>query len=395
MLRITLLVACFIIASFAPLHSLGQNGGNSELQLFGYFQNTFRHESSFRTNRLTGVETASRANTFLVQQLNLFGRRELGQNRRWLVQLNLELLNSYSSFLRTGSLNLEEAWVLYRGSRQFNLKLGLQIPRFNALNEIKNRTPLLPYIVRPLVYESSFKEFIAVEEYVPQRGFVQAYGQFAGSRLKFDYAFYLGNTSSLLTFDNLLVANTAQTGVDTTDAMLFGFRFGARLSEWQLGFSATFDEVNDLIGLEPLVGGQANAFEGVPRTRVGFDIRYEGRWWWFDAEGIRVQYNVPVEEFEFDRTFGYATLGVLLRDVVQAYASYWVTQDELLPNGWRQRIRVYVPTLGMAYTFPYNITIKAQYAYAIIDAKNDIPGIPLFDDRSTVNNYSLAISVVF
>jgi hypothetical protein len=87
-----------------------------------------------------------------------------------------EVLNTFSSSRQWGAFNVEEAWVKYNPNMRFNLKLGLQIPIFNNLNEIKNRTPLLPYIIRPLVYETSFGEIFPIEEFVPARAFVQAYG---------------------------------------------------------------------------------------------------------------------------------------------------------------------------------------------------------------------------
>lgn len=136
--------------------------GETPVKLFGYFQNSLQHWTTF--------EDREKQNSFSLQQLNLFVQKDL--NRNWTAFVNLEFLNNFSSNRQWGAANLDEAWVRYRSSNKFNLKLGLQIPEFNNLNVIKNRTPLLPYIIRPLVYETSFSAFIKIEEFVPPRAFV-------------------------------------------------------------------------------------------------------------------------------------------------------------------------------------------------------------------------------
>ena len=145
-----------------------------------------------------------------MQQQNLFIQRDI--DRGWRAFLSYEFVNSFSSARRWGSASLEEAWLRYRAGPSLSLKLGQSIPVFNDFNETKNRTALLPYILRPLVYETSFAEFVAVEEYLPQRAFAQAYGHFTRGRLKLDYAVYVGNGPNLNDDPDV-----GQTGVDTTE----------------------------------------------------------------------------------------------------------------------------------------------------------------------------------
>ena len=115
---------------------------------------------SFQHDKETSSISANKESiTFNLQQLNMFFQRDITQ--QWTSFVNVEILNNYSSSRQWGALNLEEAWVKYRRNNFFSLKLGLQIPIFNNLNEIKNRTPLLPYIIRPLVYETSMSEAIS------------------------------------------------------------------------------------------------------------------------------------------------------------------------------------------------------------------------------------------
>ena len=151
------------------------------LQIFGYAQNSFYHidndphgasDDDVEVESLAQSEDNPdrRENSFQLQQLNLFLKKQLSPS--WTSFISLEMVNSYSSFRDWGAFNLEEAWLRYRLSKELNLKLGLQIPTFNNFNEIKNRTPLMPYVVRPLIYETSFQEIIPLEMFAPERAFV-------------------------------------------------------------------------------------------------------------------------------------------------------------------------------------------------------------------------------
>ncbi|MDP6037792.1 MAG: hypothetical protein QGG64_04520, partial [Candidatus Latescibacteria bacterium] len=175
--------------------------GESDLRIFGYFQTLFHYQNQDLPKR--------KLSSFSLQQLNLFMQKDLAQN--WRAFINIEGVNTFNSKRNWGSLRFEEAWARYRSGVKFNLKVGLQIPTFNHFNEIKNRTPLLPYAIRPLVYETSFEEIISVEEYVPTRAFVQAYGFLPHNNFKLDYALYIGNSPNI----NDLKDN-GQTGIDTT-----------------------------------------------------------------------------------------------------------------------------------------------------------------------------------
>ena len=198
----------------------------SDLRIFGYFQSSFQHWTAIKPGGFNPGRPAF--NSFSVQQLNMFFQKDLA--RHWRAFINIEVLNNFSSSRQWGSLNLEEAWVRYRYNEHFKLKFGLLIPIFNHLNEIKNRTPLLPYVIRPLVYESSFSEFISVEEYIPARAFIQAYGFLPSTEAKLDYAIYLGNSPNINDREFF-----GPTGVDTTDTFLVGGRVGFRYKELKLG----------------------------------------------------------------------------------------------------------------------------------------------------------------
>jgi len=178
------MVAALLSCGLAQLYA--QPAGLN-LKVFGYFQASVWYEQ--------GLDSLDKEKSFGLQQLNLFLQKDLTPN--WRMFVNFEFVNSYSSFRNWGAHNLEEAWVSYRRSEQFNLKLGLQVPTFNNLNEIKNRTPVLPYIIRPLAYESSLNEILSLEEFAPAQAFAQAHGFIPARELKLDYAVFVGNSPNI------------------------------------------------------------------------------------------------------------------------------------------------------------------------------------------------------
>ncbi len=358
---------------------------SSPLKVFGFFQTSF-----YESMHLSGSEDY---NTFNTQQLNLFFQKELA--KKWTSFVNFEILNNFSSNKQWGSLNLEEAWIKYYAGPQFTLRLGLQIPIFNNLNEIKNRTPLLPYIIRPLVYESSFGEFLALEDMTPERAFVQTNGFIPISTSKIDYAFYLGNSPNIN--DNSFLD---QTGIDTTNTLLFGGRLGFRMSDLKMGISATYDKTNAFKYLEPIVNVAEGFLEKVQRTRFGGDLSYDFYSLRLESEFIMVNYDDDVKELKFDKWFHYYTLGYFIDEEVFLYYSYWFTKEYYnynnppgitldIRNG---NIKVVVPTIGLSYHMTERITFKGQAAQArILDSEE----FRLLKEHKTENIFSLAVSVFF
>ncbi|UCH85002.1 MAG: hypothetical protein JSW50_04740, partial [Candidatus Latescibacterota bacterium] len=328
------------------------------IKIFGYFQNTAQHQ------RLSFFDIEASSQTFLVQQLNIFFQKEL--SGQWTSLVDIELINSFSSQRQWGALNLEEAWVRYRMNKHFSLKLGLQIPIFNNLNEIKNRTPLLPYILRPLVYENSLSEIVPVEEFYPPRAYVQTYGFIPIGGLKFDYALYAGNSPNINSD-----IEKGQTGIDTTNSYLGGGRVGIRYREIKTGLSATYDEISLTPGMESFLNVPYSRLEKLPRVRLGGDLSYTFRNLYFEGEIILVYYDEEVPALDMEASFYYGTLGYHFWDRLFVYLSYWYvnTQYPLVYEGDGDSPMVvnhdrkfFVPGGGASYRLNDRITFKIQYA---------------------------------
>jgi hypothetical protein len=371
-------------------------GGESPLKIFGYFQTSFQH--------WTTSEDRPEGNSFSLQQLNLFFQKDLARN--WSAFVNFEFLNNFSSSRQWGAANLEEAWVKYRLNEKFNLKLGLQIPIFNNLNAVKNRTPVLPYIIRPLVYETSFSEFIAIEEFVPARAFGQVYGFFPSGEAKFEYAFYIGNSANINNH-----RERGQTGIDTTATLLAGGRLGIRYRELKLGLSATYEKRNEFIGFAEILGRQPSELQELPAIRLGGDLSYNLANFSLESEFITVNVDEGIPELKLDLDFYYATLGYYFTDKLFAYGSYWVTKAYFAvlatENGKIEDEEILVPNAGISYNLNDRIRLKGQYARVTSDdvyarvTSDDVlhliseDRIEIKKDKEKFGVYAIAVSVFF
>jgi hypothetical protein len=328
--------------------------------MFGYFQTAYVSYGQVE-------EGFNDAKSFSLQQLNLFLQRDIDRDLTAFV--NLEFLNNYSSGRQWGSFSVEEAWIRYRAAPGFNLRVGLQTPTFNYLNDIKNRTPLMPYVIRPLVYESSFNEILRLEEYLPARAYIQAFGYVPRGSAKLDYAVYLGNSPNIN--DD---KSQGQTGVDTTTNFLVGGRIGLRCKELNLGLSASYDKFNFPAEVVSLLD-KDELPDGLPRTRIGGDFRYAFSRFAVESEFIRVDYQSDLGGFNVDLRFYYATLFCDLTDRIKIYGSYWLAKERSFRQDQIEGVfgsidtvtvdldyRLATPTFGAAYTLSDKIAIKVQVA---------------------------------
>jgi len=377
------LILCFLLLAIA---SAGAQSQEKPLRIFGYFQNSFQQWTAF--------EFRPKQNSFSLQQLNLFFQKDLGTN--WTAFVNFEFLNNFSSSRQWGSFNLEEAWVKYRTDMRFNLKLGLLVPIFNNLHEIKNRTPLLPYIIRPLAYETSFSEFIPIEVLTPVRAFAQVYGFFPAGEAKFDYAVYVGNSPNINNDPSI-----GQTGIDTTVTFLFGGRLGVRYGDLKLGLSATYDKDNSgEVLANPLNIPRTELIE-IPKIRFGGDLSYNFANFSFESEFIKVSLDKDNPKLDQNLDFYYATLGYHFTEVLFIYGSYWFLDSHAglpsLPNGRQQEDEdIKVATIGASYNMLDRVRLKAQFSRVrLTDELQLLPEGIFTSTEDDFSIFALAVSVIF
>jgi len=347
---------------------------NNTLKVFGYFQNSF--------GQITNDDNEN-YNSFNMQQLNILLQKDLLEN--WTAFINFQAVNNFSAERQWGSYSIEEAWLRYSFDNHLNIKLGLQIPVFNRLNEIKNRTPLLPYVIIPLVYEDSFSEDVDIESYIPKRAFVQLYGFIPFFEdFKLDYAFYLGNSPNISTWGD--VGNSGQ---DTSDTFLSGGRIGVRYYGLKAGFSYTSDQVLNFAEKLSYVDPQSQQeLKNTPihRTRIGFDIYYEIGDLNLAGEYIDVLFDDEKTIFDLDKRFYYGTLGYEYNDELYGYFSYWFVKEKYEPYG---SVNFKVLTPGLAYNINEIITLKTQFARVLFGTTG------LLNTSSDFSYYTAAVSVYF
>ncbi len=361
-----------IICLFCTARLLAQSSGDGPLKVFGYFQNIVQQES---LNRKIGV-----LNTFALQQLNLFLQKDLAKN--WTSLINIEILNNYSSARQWGALNLQEAWVRYRHSAALSIKFGLHTPVFNHLNEIKNKTPLLPYIIRPIAYETSFEEFITVDEFAPDRANIQISGYVPWRGVKVDYAVFGGNGPNINSDPG-----KGQTGIDTTGTMMAGGRFGLRCKGLKAGLSFTYDRYSQLAAIEDIKIPGRDDYGEIPRVRFGIDAQYHFDRAGIESEYIHVNYHDKNDEINFDRDFFYTTVNYEYREWFSAYLTYWLIQQQALPV--KSKMTVY--SLGVSCPVGERITLKLQSGKVLSNTWLNKVNI----GRARGNYYDAAISVFF
>lgn len=352
---------------------------NTGLSVFGYFQTTFDHN-----NAITGRSTDP-SNRFYLQQLNLMLSNHFTPSLNAFV--NFEVTNNYSSSKNFGSFSLEEAWVKYRASQNLNIKAGMLVPAFNHLNEIKNRTPLLPYIFRPFVYESSVADIFPVGELVPQQAFLQVYGSIPVSDLKFEYAAYAGNGDPEYT--NSTDGNFQSRGVDTTSFKMVGTRLGIQGDHFRSGVSLTSDKDDGTpLGLGP-----------VHRYRVGADLSFEIAGLSAEFEFITVAHAMTPEQkatlsavasmvpevgTNLDKGFYYGLLNYDVTEEFFGYAGYNYCRDR---SATALNYGFVAYTAGGGFRPHSNVVVKTQYIlFKLLDN-------PLFSFRE--DHYMVAVSVFF
>ncbi len=387
-----------ILFSLVTINSIATaQSGEKPLRIFGYFQNEFSHFAGDAVYEDT-------RNTFNLQQLNVFFQKNI--SHQWSAFVNFEMVNNFSSSQQWGSAKLEEAWVKFNFGSAATLRAGLQIPTFNNLNTIKNRTPLLPYVVRPIVYEASFEEIVNLKEFVPGRAFLQFYGFLPiGKYKKFDYAVYLGNSPNINNF-----STRGQTGVDTTNTFLAGGRVGLRVGDLKMGVSGTADKTKLFTRITNDLNVPIAPFEERDRLRLGADVSFQNDLLLFEAEYIDVSYDEfsseglgagvlnRLEEFELDLAFYYGTLGFNVKESLLLYGTYWRSRSigPLYANIQRGFIEekeiLNVPGFGFSYQLSDRVRLKAQYAHVkvSVDVGDNLQRI-----RKTSNFYSAAASIFF
>ncbi len=377
----------FSLLALALLLPCGDAAAQESLNIFGYFQTTYATENGrvhlpLPPNPMNpgappaAVERKGDAASFFLQQANVFFNKPF--NDRANAFLNLEVTNNFSSEDNWGSFSLEEAWVKYQFSDALRVRGGLLIPTFNNFNTIKNRTPLLPYLFRPVVYETLMSAFVDTGDYVPERAFVQVDGSAPVGPALVEYAAYLGNSDRSFTATN---TDLGVSGLDSTGYLMVGGRIGFAHPRLRAGVSATHDHEN----LTLAQGPRTVSLGAAPRVRLGADVAVMMAGFTLSGEYIRVTHDEDLPQINADKRFYYGSLLYDATERLFGYVTYSFMGDELTPQA-SEGLDLY--GVGAGFRPFAGVVLKAQYQTA--REKENPFGFEMSDSR-----FLLGASVLF
>lgn len=383
---------------------------DDDLYVFGFVQTIFHHKNIeaslfpndenqipfFLTDEIT-------SNSFSLHQLNLFFRKPIDDKTTFF--LNIEATGSYSTETKSGSFKISEGWISHILTKNLNFKVGLLLPSFNNLNEISNRLPLFPYLVRPAIYERLFDNQFVTEDYIPKIGYLQINGNVPiADELFFDMSFQIGNAESSYqskAIDRDISSSEASTiyrGENLSEFLSFSGRIGVSnyLETIKFGISSSVDHDNKR---EPRNESMARlpqgvnlpAFGDVRRYRVGLDFSFRTNRLEFELEYIGVFHDhsdihktPQYATANLNKKFVYGLLNYNWNSDFFTYAGWSYIQDhsyELILKNSPDRKGINIPTLGLGWKTPWKSTVKAQWTRISI---NNNPHMKMYLDLITV-----------
>lgn len=370
-------------------NSIAQDS-DDELYIFGFSQVIFNNRNiniyvKPSTNVPTGLRINSYANSFALHQVNLFFQKNI--NDRTTFFLNLEASGSYSTKIPSGDLEIPEGWISFKLTDNLEIKTGLLLPKFNNLTEIKNRLPLFPYIIRPLMYESLLSNLIDPEDYKPKNAYFQLYGyNDISERWLIDYAFYIGNAEDPFlssvpagSIGSEEESTAVYQGENLNTQLLYGGRFGIEneLLAFKFGASFTFDEddrtqpESSLFRLPELT---TPVMGEVPRYRLGFDLSftykkfaYEGEFMGAFHDHSEIKKVNAFKNANLNKYFHYSNLTYHIKDNLFLFGYYTLNSDntyEFVANNTPSKAGVLALSGGSGWRINEVTVFKVQYLHS-------------------------------
>lgn len=289
-----LLKTTAVAAMVYTLYQYGAvNAGNTEVH--GYFQTQIMYESLkneipiFSPSGMKRNESKSDRIAADVTETDLILKNQISPKIS--AYADLQFLMNYSSDKMWGDFNLDEIWAKFDISNKFIIKTGYLVPVFNNMNDIKTRFPLLPYIIRPSLWESALRNNVRPEYFLPLHAALQVNGAIPVAAGKFDYAVFFGNSEFLV--PKAAATRNVPAGSDSANYKLIGGRLGVRFSNVKLGVSGTYDysrndEINEVITKLNSSGSKFSSLGASPRERIGVDLSFSYYGFSFESEAIGV-----------------------------------------------------------------------------------------------------------
>jgi hypothetical protein len=347
----------------------------SAIEVYGYVQSAYVHFHNTWDPYPPAGEGNYTYHYMGTNQLNLFLSKDLGDNFTSFV--NFEYINNYSSDKGFGAFNLQEAYIKWEYRDFLKVKFGQFIPQFNAMFEMYNKTPLLPYIVRPKLYDATSGNLVDIFDILPQKALLQIFGSIPVESINFEYALFMGNpaNSFISSPTNNLLPSYVAYGQSAAKHFSFGGRFGIKSNSLRAGVSIHFDKNNQDNFVKDSSGTVVN-LGSFNRFRFGADIDYKFGDFELIAEYLKTSTSLPsaIQDSlnlwnsndpyfvgnSFNQEFYYGTLLYNFSDKFFAYVMYDYLNDSVQPfyfglDGY------YGGHLGCGYYINDDIIVKFQY----------------------------------
>jgi hypothetical protein len=156
------------------------------------------------------------------------------------------------------------------------VKFGVVIPQFNAMYEIYNKTPLLPYIIRPKLYEANAGNTYDLFDMLPQKALIHLNGTVPVKDMVFEYALYAGNPPNnfIFTANNpVIMPSYVAYGQSAVDYVSYGGRVGITNDYLRAGVSISGDKENQRQYVTSSSTGATADLGDLNRMRFGADLQ--------------------------------------------------------------------------------------------------------------------------
>lgn len=220
-------VCCTLVLCMAQ-SALAQDD-EFKLNIFGNVTSNFY---AFTKNNEPYLQNGNLKSTFLLQQANLYLSGNVSSDWKYFVEFTFQAESGPSNQIM---FHAHQAWVEYRPSDEFGLRIGRALCPFGLFNALHSRPALYWMVFRPLPYEetgltsdevdgmrSEFNNGIMVSGALP-----------IASGVKLDYNVYTGNTENV---------NGLQYDLSTTKK--FGGRVAIRTENITIGISPAFNNIS-------------------------------------------------------------------------------------------------------------------------------------------------------
>jgi len=379
----------------------------SSIDIYGYVQSSYSFFHNVWNPYAPPGEDNYTYNNMGINQLNLFVAKDLGNDLSSFI--NFEFINDYSSDKGFGSFNLSEAYLKWDYRDFLKVKFGMIIPQFNSLFEIYNRTPLLPYLIRPKLYDATSGNLVDIFDILPQKALIQVYGSVPVGAANIEYALFAGNPPNkfLSSPNNDLLPSYVAFGRAAVSYVSVGGRVGIKTSNLRIGVSACFDKDSQRKFIKNSNPDTVNLGD-FNRYHIGSDFYLKVGNFELSAEYLKVKTKVSSDVQDslnvwnaadpydvgksFDKTFYYATLLYNISSKLFVYTMYDYLNDDFNPfyfglDGF------YGYHLGGGYYVNDNILLKIQYFknFARFDTGEAV--IPIRDYYE--NNLAIGVSITF